>query len=280
MDVQLLESRMMELVRERCSSEGVVRQALVCFSGGVDSTVVLAACLRAGLPTTALLAVSPSLARSERAEAHALAGELGAELKELETHEVDLEGYRANAGDRCYFCKSTLYGVAESLAAAQSMDGVLMNGTHVEDLGGHRPGLKAASEHEVYSPLVEAGMGKAAIRALARYWGLSNAEKEAAPCLASRFPVGTEVTPERLKQVEAVEEFLRSKGLWPARARWHETIVRIELESELAQLAFQEPLRGELERAAWRAGFRFAAVDLGGIQSGSLSNALTTEVNK
>jgi uncharacterized protein len=218
--------------------------------------------------------VSPSLARSERAEAHALAGELGAELQELMTNETEVAGYRANAGDRCYFCKSTLYGVAESLVAAKAMDGVLLNGTHIEDLGDHRPGLQAAKEHDVYSPLVEAGMGKAAIRALARHWGLSNAEKEASPCLASRFPVGTEVTPERLKQVEAVEEFLRSKGLWPARARWHETIVRIELNPGQALLAFQDPLRGELERAAWRAGFRFAAVDLGGIQSGSLSKSL------
>jgi uncharacterized protein len=270
MDVRLLETRLLDLVRARCGE----RRALVCFSGGVDSTLVLAACLRAGLPTTALLAVSPSLARSERAEAHALAGELGAELQELMTNETEVAGYRANAGDRCYFCKSTLYGVAESLVAAKAMDGVLLNGTHIEDLGDHRPGLQAAKEHEVYSPLVEAGMGKAAIRALARHWGLSNAEKEASPCLASRFPVGTEVTPERLKQVEAVEEFLRSKGLWPARARWHETIVRIELNPGQALLAFQDPLRGELERAAWRAGFRFAAVDLGGIQSGSLSKSL------
>ncbi len=250
------------------------RRARVCFSGGVDSTLVLAACLRAGLDTKALLAVSPSLPRAERAEAHRLAAELGAELEELETKETDLEGYRANAGDRCYFCKSTLYGVAEALAAARGEDGVLMNGTQLDDLGDVRPGLKAAREHAVKSPLLDAGFDKAAVRALARAWGLSNADKAAAPCLASRFPVGTEVTPERLGQVEAMEDVLRAKGLWPARARWHESVVRLELAPEAMLPAMQEPLRTELERAAWRAGFRFVAVDLGGIQSGSLARAL------
>ncbi|HJW08006.1 MAG TPA: ATP-dependent sacrificial sulfur transferase LarE [Holophagaceae bacterium] len=272
LDAATLESRLLESVRAGVAG----REAFVCFSGGVDSTLVLAACLRAGVKTTALLAVSPSLAREERAEAHALAGELGAALEEMETHETDLAGYRANAGDRCYFCKSTLYGVAERAAAGRAKDGVLLNGTQVEDLGDVRPGLKAASEHEVLSPLVEAGFRKAEVRALARHWGLSNADKAAAPCLASRFPVGVEVTPERLKQVEQVESFLREKGLWPARARWHEHVVRLEIDTSRMALALAEPLRSELERACWRAGFRFAAVDLGGIQSGSLARTLET----
>jgi uncharacterized protein len=251
------------------------RKARVCFSGGVDSTLVLAACLRAGLDTRALLAVSPSLPRAERAEAHRLAAELGADLEELETNETEVDGYRANAGDRCYFCKSTLYGVAEALAAARGEEGVLMNGTQLDDLGDVRPGLKAAKEHGVKSPLLEAGFDKAAVRELARAWGLPNADKAAAPCLASRFPVGTEVTPGRLAQVEALEDTLRAKGLWPARARWHESVVRLELEPEAMLQALQEPLRTELERAAWRAGFRFVAVDLGGLQSGSLARPLS-----
>ena len=270
-----LESRLLKAVRGAVGTS----RALVCFSGGIDSTLVLAACLRAGLPTTAVLAVGPSLARSERADAHALAGHLGAELRELEAGESEREGYRANQGDRCYFCKSSLYGVTEALAAREGLAGVLLNGTQVEDLGDHRPGLRAAQEHGVKSPLVEAAFRKEDIRTLARAWGLPNAEKEASPCLASRFPVGTEVTPERLKQVEAMEEFLRAKGLWPARARWHEHVVRLELQPESMLFALQEPLRSEIERAAWRAGFRFAAVDLGGIQSGSLAKALTEEAS-
>ncbi|HTL97171.1 MAG TPA: ATP-dependent sacrificial sulfur transferase LarE [Holophagaceae bacterium] len=273
MDASALEARLMESVRAR----GAGRRVFVCFSGGVDSTLVLAACLRAGLDARALLAVSPSLPREERAEAHALAGSLGAELEELATGETDLPEYRANAGDRCYWCKSTLYGVAEKAAAGLGLDGVLMNGTQLEDLGDVRPGLVAAKEHGVVSPLVDAAFDKAAVRALARRWGLPNADKAASPCLASRFPVGTEVTPERLKQVESIESFLRSKGLWPARARWHESVVRVELDAALAPRCFEEPLRTELERAAWRAGFRFAAVDLGGVQSGSLAKKIATE---
>ncbi|MBS1766329.1 MAG: ATP-dependent sacrificial sulfur transferase LarE [Acidobacteria bacterium] len=273
MDASALEARLIETVR----AKGAGRKAFVCFSGGVDSTLVLAACLRAGLDTQGLLAVSPSLPREERIEAHALAGALGADLDELATGETDLPEYRANAGDRCYWCKSTLYGVAERVASSLGLDGVLMNGTQLEDLGDVRPGLQAAKEHGVISPLVDAAFDKAAVRALARHWGLPNADKAASPCLASRFPVGTEVTPERLKQVEQVESFLRSKGLWPARARWHESVVRVELDAVLAPRCFEEPLRSELERAAWRAGFRFAAVDLGGVQSGSLAKNLTTE---
>lgn len=272
MEVLALEARLLEAVRTR----GAGRRVFVCFSGGVDSTLVLGACLRAGLSTTALLAVSPSLPREERAEAHALAAQLGAELEELATGETDRSEYRANSGDRCYWCKSTLYGVAEQAAADRGLDGVLMNGTQLEDLGDVRPGLQAAKEHGVISPLVDAAFDKAAVRLLARHWGLSNADKAASPCLASRFPVGTEVTPERLKQVEAVESFLRMQGLWPARARWHESVVRIELDAALAPRCFEEPLRTDLERAAWRAGFRFVAVDLGGVQSGSLAKQLPT----
>ncbi len=269
-DVIAQETRLLDLLRTRVGS----RRALVCFSGGVDSTLVLAACVRAGLDTLALLAVSPSLPQAERAEAHALAAQIGAELLELPTNETDLPAYRANAGDRCYHCKSTLYGAAEGEARKQNLAGLLLNGTQLDDLGDVRPGLRAASEHEVLSPLLEAGFHKEDVRALARHWGLENADKAAAPCLASRFPVGTEVTPERLHQVEQVEDFLRANGLWPARARWHDSVVRLEIERDLMHLALEEPLRTELERACWRAGFRFVAMDLAGIQSGSLAKSL------
>lgn len=265
-----LETRLLEAMRRTAGG----RKVYVCFSGGVDSTLVLAAALRAGLPTTALLAVSASLPQAERAEAHRLAADLGADLEELPTNETENPAYRANAGDRCYHCKTTLYGFAEALAAARPLDGVLMNGTQLEDLGEVRPGLQAAQEYAVVAPLIEAGFDKARVRSLARHWGLPNAEKFASPCLASRFPVGTEVTPERLRQVERVEDFLRSNGLWPARARWHDLIVRIELERRLLPLVLEEPMRTELERAAWRAGFRFVTLDLGGLQSGSLAKAL------
>jgi uncharacterized protein len=247
------------------------RVAYVCYSGGIDSTVVLAASVRAGIETVALLGVSASLAAAERADAHRIADEIGARVEEVETSEMDLEGYRANAGDRCYYCKSALYDTVQALADTRNSNEVIFVGTHVDDLGEHRPGLQAAIERGVVAPLVDAGFCKADVRALARQWNLSNAEKPAAPCLASRVPVGIEVTPERLAQIEAVEDFLRENEIWPARARWHDTIVRLEIPAEMFERVVSDPLRSELRRACRRAGFKFVALDLGGLQSGSLS---------
>jgi pyridinium-3,5-biscarboxylic acid mononucleotide sulfurtransferase len=262
-----LEQKLLDAV----SSAARDRVAYVCFSGGIDSTVVLAASVRAGVDTIALLGVSPSLAASERADAHRIATEIGARVEEVETNEMDLAGYRKNAGDRCYYCKSALYDTVQALAATRSSDEVIFVGTHVDDLGEHRPGLQAAMERGVVAPLVDAGFSKADVRALAREWKLSNAEKPAAPCLASRVPVGVEVTPERLAQIETVEEFLRLNDIWPARARWHEGVVRLEIPIEMFERVVTDPLRGELRRACRKAGFKFVALDLGGLQSGSLS---------
>lgn len=252
------------------------RVAYVCFSGGVDSSVVLAASVRAGIETIALLGVSASLAASERAEAHRIAEEIGARVEEVETNEMELAGYRANAGDRCYHCKSALYDTVLALAATRNAAEIIFVGTHVGDLGEHRPGLKAAMERGVVAPLVDAGFDKEKVRTLARHWNLSNAEKPAAPCLASRVPVGIEVTPERLAQIEAVEEFLREHDVWPARARWHDSVVRIEVAPEMFERVTSDPLRGELRRACRKVGFRFVALDLGGLQTGSVSLPLVT----
>jgi len=247
------------------------RVAYVCYSGGIDSTIVLAASVRAGVETIALLGVSASLAASEREDAHRIAREIGARVEEVETNEIELAGYRANAGDRCYFCKSALYDTVQALAARRNADEVIFVGTQVDDLGEHRPGLQAAMERGVIAPLVDAGFNKADVRALAREWKLSNAEKPAAPCLASRVPVGIEVTPEKLAQIETVEEFLRANDVWPARARWHDSVVRLEIPAEMFERVMTDPFRDELGRACRRAGFRFVAVDLGGLQSGSVS---------
>src|ERR1700693_2728601 len=247
------------------------RVAYVCFSGGIDSTVVLAASVRAGIDTIALLGVSPSLAAAERADAHRIANEIGASVEGVETNEIELAGYRANAGDRCYYCKSALYDKVQALAATRNSEEVIFVGTHIDDLGEHRPGLQAAMERGVVAPLVDAGFNKSEVRALARRWNLSNAEKPAAPCLASRVPVGIEVTPERLAQIEAVEEFLRLHDIWPARARWHEGVVRLEIPPEMFERVVTDPLRQELRSACRKAGFKFVALDLGGLQSGSVS---------
>ena len=261
------EQRLIHAVRSAAAD----RVAYVCYSGGIDSTVVLAACVRAGLETVALLGVSPSLAASERSEAHRVAEEIGATVEEVATSEMELSGYRANAGDRCYFCKTSLSDTVAQLAASRGDSEVVFVGTHRDDLGEHRPGLRAAMEPGVKAPLVDAGFGKEDVRMLARQWKLSNAEKPAAPCLASRIPVGAEVTLERLQQIEHVEEFLRAHDIWPARARWHESVVRIEVPPSLFDRVVSDPLREELRRACRSAGFKFVALDLGGLQSGSLS---------
>ena len=262
-----LEARLINAIRASARD----RIAYVCYSGGIDSTVVLAASVRAEVQTVALLGVSASLASAEREDAHRIAGEIGVRVEEVETNEMELAGYRANAGDRCYHCKSALYDTVQALAATRNSEEVIFVGTHVDDLGEHRPGLQAAMERGVIAPLVDAGFNKADVRALARRWSLSNAEKPAAPCLASRMPVGTEVTPERLAQIEAVESFLRSHDVWPARARWHESVVRLEIAPDMFERVVTEPLRDELRRACRKAGFKFVALDLGGLQSGSLS---------
>ena len=262
-----LEKRLIETVRTAARG----RVAYVCYSGGIDSSVVLAAAVKAGVETVALLGVSPSLAASERTDAHRIADEIGARVEEIETKEMELAGYRANAGDRCYYCKSALYDTVLTVAATRGAEEVIFVGTQVDDLGEHRPGLEAAIERGVIAPLVDAGFTKSDVRALARRWNLSNAEKAAAPCLASRVPVGIEVTPERLAQIEAVEEFLRSRDIWPARARWHEAVVRLEIPPEMFDRVVTDPLREELRHACRKAGFKFVALDLGGLQSGSLS---------
>ena len=262
-----LGDRLLDVVRNAAGD----RTAYVCYSGGIDSTVVLAASVRAGLETVALLGVSASLAAAERDDAHRIAREIGARVEEVATTEMQFEGYRANAGDRCYYCKTALYDNVRQLAASRGDDEVVFVGTHVDDLGDHRPGLRAALEHGVVAPLVDAGFTKADVRALAREWKLSNADKPAAPCLASRVPVGLEVTPERLAQIEAVEEFLRLNDVWPARARWHDSVVRLEIPAGMFERVVSDPLRGELRRACRKAGFRFVALDLGGLQSGSVS---------
>ncbi len=262
-----LETKLVDAIRAAAGD----RVAYVCYSGGIDSTLVLAASVRAGIEAVALLGVSASLATAERADAHRIAKEIGARVEEVETNEMELAGYRANAGDRCYFCKSALYDTVQALAATRNSDEVIFVGTHIDDLGEHRPGLQAAMEHGVVAPLVDAGFNKSDVRALARQWNLSNAEKPAAPCLASRVPVGIEVTPEKLAQIEAVEAFLREHEIWPARARWHDAVVRLEIPPELFDRVVTDPFREELRRACRKAGFKFVALDLGGLQTGSLS---------
>lgn len=241
---------------------------ITAFSGGVDSTLVAAIAARVhGSRALAVTGVSGSLASSEREHAEAVAQQLGLRHRLIDTHEIERPGYRANAGDRCYHCKTELFEQLSALAVAEGFSAVA-SGDNLDDLGGHRPGLQAAAEQGVRKPLVEAGMGKDQIRALARELGLPNHEKPASPCLASRVPHGTLVDTRTLTQIEQAEAGVRALGFGELRVRHHGELARIELPT--AELARAIESRHALIAAVKRAGYLFVTLDLVGFRSGSL----------
>jgi uncharacterized protein len=266
----------LEALRARLRELG---SALVCYSGGVDSAFVLAVAHEVlGPRAVAMTAVSPSLLPLELEEASAVARALGADHRLVESREIDDEGYRKNHTDRCFHCKSELYRLAEDRRRAWGLEHVL-NGTNVDDLGDHRPGLEAAAQAGVVSPLVELGFTKADVREGARAIGLGTWDKPAAACLSSRIPFGTEVTRERLARIGALETALRGLGFRQVRVRYHVipasegtvegAIARIEVgEAEIAR-AMDEVARAEIVRVGRVAGFTFVTLDLGGYRMGS-----------
>lgn len=248
----------------------------VAFSGGVDSAVVArAACEACGDRAFAVTAVSPSLASGELENARQIARQIGIRHLVIETHEFGQTGYIQNAGNRCYFCKSELYTQLESLAISEPYD-LIVNGANADDVGDHRPGMVAATEHQVRSPLLEVGLTKAEVRALAQEWGLPVWDKPASPCLSSRIAYGVEVTPERVARVDAAELWLREKlGIRELRVRLEAgDLARIELPlSEVPRLAAPE-LRDATSVHLKSLGFKYITLDLEGFRSGSLNAAL------
>jgi uncharacterized protein (TIGR00268 family) len=237
---------------------------MVAFSGGVDSALLVkVAHEELGARAVALTADSPTFPPEERALAERIAADVGIEHILVRSSELEVEGYAANTGDRCYFCKSELFGLAKGRATELGIPWVL-DGTIVDDLGGHRPGLVAAEEAQVRHPLVEAGMDKIAVRAAARSLGLPVWDKPSFACLGSRFPVGTRVTAPRVQQVQRVESFLRVLGFQQFRARWHELegkpMVRIEVgEEEVARL-LEPDLRSALTDVCTAEGFAWGVL--------------------
>ncbi len=248
-----------------------VRRLGVAFSGGVDSSVLLAAAVRllGSDSVLAILGVSASLAGDERSAAHEVARFIGVPLVELTTFEGDRPEYRANGPDRCFHCKDELFTrIDDDVAGRYGLDAIAYGENADDAVRPDRPGSKAATNHRVLRPLTDAGLTKADVRRLAHTWQLPCADKPAAPCLASRIPHHQTVTPEKLGQIDQVESALRALGLTDLRVRHHGDIARIELpDADLAR-AVAEPLRSQLRQAARKAGFRYATVDLGGLQSG------------
>ena len=244
----------------------------VAFSGGVDSAVVAKAAQRAlGDRALAVTGVSPSLAEGELQSARSLAELIGIRHEVIHTQEFASEDYTRNAADRCYYCKTELYTQMDQLIERFQV-AVAVNGANVDDLGDYRPGLQAAGEHQVRSPLADCGINKAEVRQLARHWQLPVWDKPAAPCLSSRVAYGEEVTPQRLRMIDQAEMYLRGLGLREVRVRFHPgDLARVEVPSaEIARL-LDDVAREELVRHLQSLGFKFVTLDLMGFQSGSLN---------
>lgn len=251
---------------------------LVAYSGGVDSAYLAWAAHQAlGDRMLAVLADSPSLARSHYREATAFAQEQGIPLAVVATEELDHEAYAKNEADRCFHCKDELFTVLEAERARRNMAAVAY-GLNADDGRDFRPGQRAAAEHHVAAPLADAGLTKADIRALAQRAGLRVWDKPASACLSSRIEYGRRVTTEALRQVEDAEEALRALGLRHFRVRHHGSVARVEVgEQEMAAALRPEFLR-QIAAAVRRAGFPYVALDCDGYRSGSMNELLPAEM--
>ena len=257
---------------------GELDSAVIAFSGGVDSTYLLAEAVAAlGERAVALTAVSGTLPPAEYADAKALAIELGARHLLIDSNELSIDGYRKNAPNRCYFCKTELYAICTSKAEELGIPWVL-DGCNIDDLGDYRPGRQAATEHAVRSPLIEAGMTKADVREGSARLALRTARKAAFACLGSRFPYGTEITAERLDRIAAAEQFLRDHGFYQFRCRFHDDIVRIEVALDELGRLFEPVLREAVVTHMKAQGFKYVTLDLQGYRMGSMNEILTNVV--
>ena len=239
---------------------------LVAFSGGVDSALVLKVAFEElGTKAVAFTAISPTFPPEEQEQAQTLTKKWGMPHLLVSSYELEREEYAQNKGDRCYFCKDELFELARDTAQKKGFAWVA-DGTIVDDLGAHRPGLKAAEEHFVRHPLVEASFDKTLVRAFAKELGLPTWNKPSFACLGSRFSVGTRVTAQRLLAVQKVESYLRLIGVRQFRARWHmledKQMLRIELAQADMPLVFSEGIREGLIEIAQEQGFFWVTLDL------------------
>ena len=260
-------------------------RALVAYSGGVDSGLLAYVTYQElGDKMLAVLADSPSLSRREYRQAIEFVRDHGIPLKIVKTEEMKKTGYELNAGDRCYYCKQTLFEkISELSQTLQGSSGAdsswpILYGMNKDDLGDYRPGLKAAKEAEVESPLLKAEMDKKSIRQLSRQLHLKIADKQAMPCMASRIPHGQKVTLEKLSEVEQAEEVLYDLGFKRLRVRHYEDTARIEVDVKEQSRLLERRL--EILQNFKKIGFKYISVDLEGFRSGALNESLSHDRNR
>lgn len=253
---------------------------LVAFSGGVDSSVVAkAAMLALGEKSFAVTAKSPSVAERDLRIAQETAKAIGIRHEVIQTAELNRPGYVANAPDRCFHCKSELYDHLTAIRAHYET-AVIVNGANLDDRGDHRPGMIAAANAGVRSPLLECEIDKNTLREIAREWDIPVWDRPASPCLASRIAYGVAVTPERLKMVELAEDALRSLGLRDLRVRYHDgDLARLEVPIESIEWIAKPQNRETLEKRLTEIGFKFVTLDLGGLKSGSLNQLIQVSIS-
>lgn len=247
--------------------------AVVAFSGGVDSTFLLAVAAQVlGPRVLAVTATSETYPERELIEARSLVGLVGARHREVVSEELDIPEFKYNPRNRCYYCKKELFGKLRAVADEEGLSHVL-DGTNIDDRGDHRPGRQAAEELGIRSPLEEAELTKDDIRQLSRLLNLPTWDKPAFACLSSRFPYGTSITPERVGRVGKAEEALRALGFRVLRVRYHDTVARLELGPEEFALA-TGPLREDVARLVREAGFVYVAIDLQGYRTGAMNEVV------
>jgi uncharacterized protein len=254
--------------------------ALVAFSGGVDSTLLLAAAHDAlGERVLAVTAVSPTLPASDLASANAMAAQLGARWITLQTDELADPCFRANPPDRCYYCKKELFAKLLDIARREGLP-VVLDGANADDLSDYRPGMNATRELGVRSPFIELGIGKNDIRRMARERGLPDWERPSSACLASRIPYGEEITVERLERIGRSEDALRALGFRQVRVRDHGAVARIEVGRDEMNKLLDEAMRDAALAACKQAGYRYVTLDLQGYRTGAMNETLPPEKKK
>ena len=272
-----MEKTLQEKERELYRFLQQYRKVAVAFSGGVDSSVVLAACKAAGVAAEAIFADSQAVPQFEKEDAARVAGEVGADLRKFSYRPLDNPRFCANRSDRCYHCKKSLMQALKQLAFELGCE-VVFDGANWDDQGDYRPGMQAAQEEGIVSPLLACSVTKAEVRLLAQKYHLSVAGKPAYACLASRVAYGEEITEAKLQMIEKAEAAVSALGFTDVRVRCHGNLARLEVDQEQIELA-ATVYREKLLECIKRAGFLYVALDLQGYRTGSMNSALAHDAS-